>query len=309
MPIPVVLVQIAPPDPEPQLVELLLDACSEGIREATCVLADEPSDGVTWGVAIVSWRARDETRARIEFGRRDDAADKWQSREVVFEPADTREERWRTVGYTVGTLAERDTPSEPSSLPEPEQVVASPPTPADESAAPPVPAPQPDRDEWLRLGAALAGGPGLTDGPWRGGVEARVAAIPLAPLFAVASAHFLQSPRRDAVATRWTGLTVGLGGQLALDPLRLDLDAELLAEDLRVEVAEGDLHDAGDRWSIGALGRLAAAWPRQGPVGVVGAVDAWTLRESTVISLRNAPQGRWPSEGFSLSLGVELRIR
>jgi hypothetical protein len=306
VPIPVVLVQIAPPDPEPQLVELLLDACSEGIREATCVLAD----GTTWGVAIVSWRNRDETRVRVEFGRRDDAADAWQSREVVFEPADTREERWRTVGYTVGTLAEREAPSEDRPPSEPARTVPPPPPAADESPAPPAtPATPPDHDDWLRVNAALVGGPGLTGGPWRGGIEGRLTAIPLAPLFATASAHHLRSARRDAAAARWTGITVGLGGQLVLDPLRLDLDAELLAENLLVEVSDGDLRDTGNRWSIGVLGRLAASWPRRGPVGAIASAEVWTLRESTAISVRNAPAGRWPSEGFSLAIGAELRIR
>ncbi len=304
MPLPVVVVQIAPSDPEPQLVEMLLDACSEGIRQATCVRADSATDGATWGVAIVSWRDDDETRVQIEFGKRQDGASEWQSREVVFEATDRREERWRTVGYTVGTLAGREasTPARPLADP----VVANPAPPrTKEEPATVTPV---TRQEWLRLGGAFTGGPGLTDGPWRGGGQARVTAIPLAPLFATASARHLQSARQSGVACRWTGLSVGLGGQVELEPLRIDLDAELLAENLRADLAEGTLHDAGQHWSLGALGRAAVSWPNRGRVGLITSVETWTRRDSTVVSLRNAPVGRWPASGWSLSIGAELRV-
>ena len=310
VPLPVVFVEIAPPPPEPQLVQVLLDACSEGIREATCVLADEADEQTPWGLAIVSWRDEEETRVRIEFGRHGDASEIWQSREVEFDSADTRTERWRTVGYTVGTLADRGTRVEPSPSPDPSSLVAPQPVrEANTEQEAKVRKAASSRDEWLRTGVALAGGPGLAERPWRGGFEARATAIPLAPLFATASVRHQRSPGRDHVAPRWTGLTVGLGGQITVAPVRLELDAELLAEDLHVSFAEGDLTDAGHHWSIGALGRLAVAWPRHGPVGLIGAGQGFVLREPTVISVRKAPMGRWPAAGWSLTLGGELRIR
>jgi hypothetical protein len=102
---PVVLVEIAPPDAPAALARALVEACSAAVREGKCGMAvDEPA-GTPVVVAIVRWNDDDERRVRIEVGVRQGREPDWRTRTLEFAQKDTRTERWRSVGLTVATLA------------------------------------------------------------------------------------------------------------------------------------------------------------------------------------------------------------
>src|SRR5262249_180909 len=144
------------------------------------------------GVAIVH---RDGDRARIELGLRSSQASEWSSRDLVFKPGDDELERYRALGFAIGTLVARQTePAAPAppEAPAPPPPSSPPPPAAVPAKVPPPPRPRPERRAratWLDLSGSV--GLGLIPGPPRVGSSLR-AATELVPsgLFAVAETSY-----------------------------------------------------------------------------------------------------------------------
>ncbi len=321
MALPVVLVEIAPLEPPAELASTLIAACSQAMRSADCVLADEAHGREAWGIAIVSWRNEEETRVWVEVGQRGAERDRWRSRWVRFRVDDSREERWRAVGFTIATLAENTDASEephqdeppPEGAPAPDRL----PPPDTDSAAPTAgtaPAAPPNstvRRSPIWIGVGVLAGPGLENGSWRWGGTVRASAAPSTlPVFGTASARASLGDHPRSVSATWAGFTLGLGAVSTIGSLRMDLRGELLLENLRAVVTDPDTgrSDDGNQWTSGASVGAQAGWPAEGTIGLTLGADAWRLREGVGVWVGDSRVTGWPVWGWSLAAGAEWRI-
>src|SRR5579859_2623261 len=87
---------------------ILVNACTEGLREmGPCSLEDSTSSSAH-AVVIVSWEGQGHTAAKIEVGvRHGGRGADWIARHVTFNATDAEPERWRSVGLIIATLVEQ----------------------------------------------------------------------------------------------------------------------------------------------------------------------------------------------------------
>src|SRR5262245_729974 len=102
MPLPIVI-DVGVTDPPRELTTVLVEACTRAATEAECHLVREAPEGPYAAIAIITWEAED--RVRIEVGLRRETGAEWRSRQISFQSADVDVERYRSVGFVVGTLA------------------------------------------------------------------------------------------------------------------------------------------------------------------------------------------------------------
>lgn len=119
-----IVIEIAAPKVSEDALSVLVSACSRAARDAECVLARNANEEQPAAVAIVTLQSED--KIRVEVGVRQGDRDSWRTKDFAFLAADERMDRWRAVGFAIGTLAEsspapdqdtsvRVAPSSPSS--------------------------------------------------------------------------------------------------------------------------------------------------------------------------------------------------
>lgn len=99
-----IVIEIAAPKVSESALSVLVSACSRAARDAECVLARNASDEQPAAVAIVTLQSED--KIRVEVGVRRGDHDSWRTKDFAFLPADEIMDRWRAVGFAIGTLAE-----------------------------------------------------------------------------------------------------------------------------------------------------------------------------------------------------------
>ncbi len=297
MPLPVVLVDIAPPESPPEAVQTLVRACNDGLRHGECRFGNT-EEGDAWAVASVVWLDQDRYCAEISISPTPAHIDDGSAVRICFEPTDPELERWRAVGFTIATLADREEPPEVA--------------PQAEASTPPQAPPELPRgwESWLGLG--VLAGPGLENGGSRWGIRASATQdLALSPLLVTGSFRWTMSVRDDPVSARWAGFSLGMGGHVTPVDTRLSFRFEIIAENLSV-VARDPLTGAteqGDRWVPGFLLGGGVAWPGRGPVALHLGGDAWRLRDGTEVTLFDQRVASWPAFGWSLVAGLDLRLR
>lgn len=290
----------------------MVAACSQALTRGSCVLSDTgaPADRAT-AIAIVSWESSEQRIARIQVGRKRGPEGSWLSREMQFQTADALVERWRAVGFAIGTLAdeqERDAERGAAAAPP----VRPPTAPAPAQPRTPAPNPWTHAPRWLGIGPLT--GPGLDSGPWRVGAWLRVAQLlGQSPFFAQLSASYALRPTRDQVRVQWATLGAGLGGLQSLSTLRLDLrvHAEFVAQNVRASAHDPSTgrDDGGSHWSPGLRGGVEAVWPNSSPVSAVLGAEGWNLSGGTAIRRYGDDRiGSSPASGFAFLIGCELRL-
>ncbi|MFZ5890298.1 MAG: hypothetical protein ACOY0T_04445 [Myxococcota bacterium] len=278
-----IAVEIAPPDAQREQVTALLSACSHVIADAECVLAAEAPQGGATAVAIVTWQG--EEQAFVEVGMRRNGRPEWRSRNVKFAADDEPIERWRTLGFVVGTLARSELAAEPEP-PEPtptnERSPGSSPQPANvPSSQPPARATRnPPKNHPARaaidIGAEV--GPALESG-WRTGALLRTRWPFQDPLRVVVSFKYLQ--QNDATPdARW--FTGGTGLAWVYGNARAEISA---AAEARVEYFEAKYSQyyggasstssgRNSRWLAGLGTNATAAWMPMPALGLYVSADA-----------------------------------
>jgi hypothetical protein len=124
-----IVIEIAAPKVSNAALGVLVSACSRAARDAECVLARNDNDAQPAAVAIVTLQSED--KMRVEVGVRQGDRDSWRTKDFSFLAADKSMDRWRAVGFAIGTLAESSpTPKEESSV----RVAPSPSTPGTSNA-------------------------------------------------------------------------------------------------------------------------------------------------------------------------------
>ncbi|HYQ17585.1 MAG TPA: hypothetical protein VEQ58_17550, partial [Polyangiaceae bacterium] len=176
---PLIVVEVYAPPPRPAELTALIAACTRAAAPNECVSSDAKSVDAPLGVAIVR---RDGERARIELGMRTAPSAAWSTQDLIFQSGDDELERYRAIGFAIGTLVARQAEPEPAPkaaepappLPPPLVAPTSEPAPRVESPkTEPAPTRRGSRSAWLDAGGNV--GLGLVPGPPRAGGTLRAA--------------------------------------------------------------------------------------------------------------------------------------
>jgi hypothetical protein len=311
-----IVIEIAAPDVSDDALAVLVSSCTRTARGAECVLTKNASDEQPAAVAIVSQQGED--RLRVEVGVREGDHDTWHTKDFAFLAADQPMDRWRAVGFAIGTLAESTPPppvapvAVPEKAPEPPSVPVSAPPPP-----PPVPKPKqkPKPFPQLFVGAMGIFGPGLDKGPWRIG-SALYADLGLqrVPVFFTVAGSAATRVTSDATgaAARWIDVSAGAGVGLlgALGDSGLELRAQVLAEEFDVSVSSVDGRSAEQgRWIFGVQGELGGRAQVVPDLFLTAGVSAADLSSATDVHVGKDGIGSAPTFRYLGSFGIRVRLR
>jgi hypothetical protein len=309
-----IVVEVYAPQPRPQELAVLISACSRAAAPNECITSEMRSTDSPLGVAIVR---RDGDRARIELGLRGSVSADWSTRDLVFQPGDDELERYRAIGFAIGTLVARqvEPPAPPAATTEPREPsdAAEPrPTPATEAPSPRAAAsPPPPRGTWLDLSGGV--GLGLIPGPPRAGGKLR-AATEIIPrgLFGAAETGYAERTGDPSLKVRWLSLGLGVGHPLTPPSLRtLGIQARLLVvlERLSLTALDGERSDGAARWKPGFALAVDAHWQLVSALGLVVSAESSVDPERTVVRTRGTQVAETPALGFNGFVGFRLRLR
>lgn len=241
MPLPIAI-DAGVPEPPRELATVLVESCTRAALDTTCYLVKEAPDGPYAALAIITWDRDD--KVRVEVGLQREQGTEWRQRQLSFQPADVAVERYRSVGFVIGTLAtaSKDEPPEAAPPPEPEPpkeqappVVAPVPTPKKiEPPAPPPAVPQPSHGF---LGVTAIGGRPVDRGGLRFGGNVRLG-LRLTPRVVGLVSAGLSTRPRDDFGLRITWVDAGAGVAFTLgSPVssHLEFRVEALAEQFSAE--------------------------------------------------------------------------
>lgn len=313
MPAPIV-VEVYAPQPSPQALSALLAACRRAAAPNECVSSDVKTSEAPLGVAIVR---REGDRAHIELGLRGGASAEWSTRDLVFQPGDDELERYRAIGFAVGTLVARqvepeapETPETPAPQNEPEPAALPPAvTQPSEARPPPVAARPSPRSTWVDVAGQV--GLGLIPGPPRLGGAFR-AASELTPrgLFAVAELGYSERPGEPTLRARWLHLSLGVGHPLSrLRSLGVDVRLAFALERVAVTAVEDGRSQGESRWKPGAVAAIDGHWELAPPVSLLLSASTFIDPERTVVKSGGEVVGETPSLGLGGYVGFRLRLR
>jgi hypothetical protein len=308
-----IVVEMHSPQPGPQELAVLIAACTRAAAPNECISSETRSSDSPLGVAIVR---RDGDRARIELGLRSVVSAEWSTRDLVFQPGDDELERYRAIGFAIGTLVARRLEPEAA----PAAAATDTPAPAPEAPTSVEPAPRDvvprrkppprGRSTWLDLAGGV--GLGLVPGPPRAGGALRAASDILpGGLFGTAELGYAERTGDPSLRVRWLSLGVGVGHPLGLRLRSLGVDGRLLLTVERVSftAVDGTDSDARSSWKPGMSAAIDAHWEALPPVSVVVSGATFVDPRRTVVRTRGAQVGETPALGISGFLGLRLKLR
>ena len=320
MPVPLVVIELAPPPTAADPASVLERACTASMSRGRCAIATgdaEPEEPIA--VAIVSWQDREQINVRIEVGVRQSGRQRWMVRTITFHAEDDPVERWRAVGLTVGTLVgeaapevnapvDADTPPavKPASEPAPRKETSTATNPSTHSTDEPLPAFE--SAHWWAEGGALAA-PGIQNGTLRlGGYLTAARTIAGTPFFVTISPSYaVQVQRRDELHAGWLELAAGAGAHIDIprSSARLRIRLEGFADRLQVSAsAPGSAGEEAARWRSGLRGGLDGLWPVGGSWSLVTGASVWSLSSKTDVRLRGQSVGEDGVVGADVRIGA-----
>ncbi|HEX3775868.1 MAG TPA: hypothetical protein VHV51_15455 [Polyangiaceae bacterium] len=323
MPGALIVIELSAPNVSDDALAVLVSSCSRAARGAECVLAKNAADESPTAVAIVSLPSED--KARVEVGVRQGEHDSWRTKDFAFLASDDALDRFRALGFAIGTLAESN-PAPGAEAPAantPERPAAIGPVRALGPVAPPAPTaarpPKPISGPKLFVAARGVVGPGLDSGPWRIagelGLEVAPPHVPLYFAFAGSAATLIA---RDAngVAARWLDVSAGPGVELlgSIDHSGLALGASFLVERFDVSASTIDENpnsspSADSRWLFGVEGALAGRVEVVQDLFLTADVRAAGLSAQTDVKVYGEPVGSASSFRYLSSFGIRVRLR
>jgi len=307
-----IVVEVYAPQPRPQELAVLLAACTRAAAPNECIPSDVKAGEPPLGVAIVH---RDGDRARIELGLRGTDSAEWSTRDLVFQPGDDELERYRAMGFAIGTLVAHQTapPSPaPSPVSETPQLppVAPPPAPPSRPPSPPPATVRLTRSTWVDFGGSL--GLALIPGPPRAGGALR-AASEIVPrgLFGVAETGYSERGSDPALRVRWLSMALGVGHPLApnLRSLGVDVRLSFMLEHMSVTAYDGERSAGDSRWKPGVSAAIDGYWIFEAPFALLLSAATFIDPERSVVQIAGTEVGETPAAGFSGFVGVRLRLR
>ncbi len=155
--IPIVAVQIDAPTLAPALEQTLLDACTTSLTHLECAPAREVKGEQAAAIAIITTPEADVVVVELA----DSARNEWLTRRLQFQPDEPAAERWKSVGFSIGSLlGSSDRSYEASPAPSSDPPTDTPSQSTETPSSPPV-----------GLGLGSVTNVGLGDSPWTTGAE------------------------------------------------------------------------------------------------------------------------------------------
>jgi len=298
---PAILVDISGPEPASAYVTTLLGACSSALRSGRCARA-EPHAVPRTDELVVHVTLRDELHFELLI---DASAERPElTRALVFRGADAVEERFRSVGISIASLAGAGRPTaEPQPTPAPPKAAPAATARARTLRAVPV-------ESW-RVSAGLQTGAGASDAaPRLGGFLSLARALPLRPTFGFVSARYaIGRASSSDIDLEWTTLGAGLGASLLRKPLAVRVQVAALAQ--RVAAAATDSSSgqssSASRWLGGGLVALELGWPGRGPLGAIFGAEAARVSGGTAVRLNQLAIAQIPALQWGFQVGLEYR--
>lgn len=324
-----VAVEIAPPDSPKESVAVLLAACTRAKRGGECVLAADVAGGGTSAVAIVTWQGN--ARALVEVGLRREGHPEWRTRTLEFDPnRDDLLERWRAVGFVVGTLANEEAPStegDPERTPKPRESTSA--KAAGEATKRSEPEPKATQGVSLettsgdavvaedaptfgrargRLDVGASLGPAFDDVRFGGLVRGEVQ-LP-DPVRAQMTLRYLERPSgAEELRAQWitmsAGLGVGFGGERVEFGVALDGRAEYFA----ARAERRSTAEAETRWLAGAGAGATLAWMPSATFGFFAGGDLALMFGSTDVRVESRSLGTDGMLRYAGEAGIRFRLR
>jgi hypothetical protein len=322
---PMVMVDIAPPEPPSELARALLDACSTAVRVGSCSRFDR--DLTTGGIppgtaaATVRWETADGRHVQIEVGIRGEDQPAPRSRSLEFAATDPLVERWRSVGLTIATLAgeiSRESGAEPleeAPVPRRPKPRKGPDT-GDRRPEPPSAREPPRREmtrETLWTTVAAIAGPGLEDGAWRAGAWADIGWRPTRlPLFARLNLAFAARPADSrGVSVQWETVTLGAGGVAGEGRFTLQPRVSASFDSVRAGVTDPATgqKDSGSTAALGVHAGADAVLRFVDYAGAVASLDVWHVSGPANILLQDHRVGISAANGWVIGLGFRFFLQ
>ena len=305
---PVVIVELAASAAASPNVGALIDACTVALRRGECTMPREGTARSADAVATVTFRSSDPPEVLVEV--RAVRSDTATSRDLVFRREDSENERWRSIGFTIASLAGVLGVQEAARPPPPEPPPLKPPVPERKPA--PLPAP-PVHLSPFRLGVRFELGPGLDRGPVRfGGALLAGYDLPgrVLSVWALAADAFRPSAV-GSVDMNWARFGVGLS---AAAPLFSNIEGRValavVLERLAASETEAatQVEQSRSRWLSGAELDASLRFPAATRFG--GVLGGYVVRLSggTAVVSHGVQLASSPATEGGLFAGVEVRL-
>jgi hypothetical protein len=307
-----VVIDLGLADAPRESIRVLVDACTQASAVTQCYLVHDAPEGPYAAIAIVTWEA--DHRIRVEVGLRHTGGSEWRSRELRFQPADAETERYRSVGFVIGTLASA---RDPERTEPPPAASEAPPASVAPRAESPVPGPSErlpaPRDEkplrgWVSVVAVA--GRAFSEGAPRIGGSFRVG-VRVASGFSVMVSAGASSRPRDEQGLLLNWIDAGLGLGFALGPAtssRLELRLDALVERLSAEARSmAEVDTAGRTQPAMRLG-VDGVWQLAPSFGLVLGAEMLARPAVTRFRVRGAEVGAAGPFEVGGSLGGRLDL-
>jgi hypothetical protein len=305
---PVVIVELAAEAAASPNAGALIDACTVALRHGACTLPPEQANRTADAVAVVTFRSSDPTEVSVEV--RSGRGNASTSRDIVFRREDSESEKWRSIGFTIASLAGALGVQEAPHPPPPESKPAPPPAPEEKPAPRPV---APARLPPFRIGARFELGPGLDNGPVRfGGALQAGYDLPgrVLGVWGLAG-HAVRSSAVGNVDMTWSRFGIGLSAAAPL-PLGVEGRAALGIVLERIAASETDpvtrAEESRSRWLSGAELDASVRFPAATPVG--GVLGGYLVRLSggTAVTSHGVELASSPATEGGFFAGIEVRL-
>jgi len=315
-----VAIEIAPPQASREAVTVLLAACTRAVDETECMLAADATQGSS-AVAIVTWQSQN--RVFVEVGTRRGGRSLWRSRSVQFRAADEPGERWKTLGFAIGTLARsdntepaRESREDPNATAEPAPPEKPKPRPAAEPQKPKPYQSQPgesgverpsatSRRVAIDLGASS--GPGI--GAWRLGGVLRVRWPVHSAFSLLGGGEFSRARYSDyALTSDWFVAHAGVARFVGSEHWEFGLAADVRGQYFRSQIVAAESVDQGGRWLPGFGLSTSACWFPWSQFGLFVSGNAAWFAGVTHVKVRGELVGKDQPIRFGVDAGVRLRL-
>ncbi len=276
------------------------------------------------------WDEPDDLHVIVQVGRPQSDNPDWQTRSLEFHRSDAPEERWKTVGLTIATLADGMFPPEnpgvtiaetqragvpqtvrkgASDLDEKPAPAATSAASAERTMAKTTRANASARELWF--GVAARGGPGLHPGGLRFGAQGSAAFRPTsAPWFAGIELGFAARPTDgQGLYAEWETASLAAGAILGSPPFFVEPQIGFGWQFVRV-VATNPTERGSDAGGRGTV-NLSAGTDfviRAGDLGFLAGATAWRATSSIEIIVENHRVATDDAAGFSGLLGLRYYV-
>jgi hypothetical protein len=304
-----VVIDMGIAEPPQVLVVSMVEACEKAAGDGECHLVREAPQGPYRAIAILTWDGPD--KVRVEVGLRRDTGTEWRTRSLSFQPEDVALERFRSIGFVVGTLATEETPPAPPVEAAPAPVVKVPPQPATVPPPPvPVAPPEPRARTRHSVGVVATLGGALDEGAPRygGALRGRIGLAPWMGL-AVSAGGSLRPTDEHGLALRF--LDAGLGAGFVLvqpKPVGWELTLEAMVENFRAEVDASGRSDAQTRTVPAGRVELDVVWAVASPLELVAGGNVIVRPASTTIAVAGEAVGSTGIIEVGLAAGVRFGL-